>query len=70
MGGVRSGRDFLDLVAAGARHVAVGTILFSDPDAPHRIRRELDHELGARGYANVDEVYAVAHAESLSRTTT
>jgi dihydroorotate dehydrogenase (NAD+) catalytic subunit len=70
MGGVQSGRDVLDLVAAGARHVAVGTILFSDPAAPHRIRRELDHELATRGYANIDDVYAVAHAGSLSTTTT
>lgn len=40
MGGVSSGEDALDLVAAGARAVALGTILFSDPFAPARIRSE------------------------------
>src|SRR5205823_2957715 len=31
MGGVSTGRDALELIAAGARHVALGTVLFSDP---------------------------------------
>ncbi len=70
MGGVQSGRDALDLIAAGARHVALGTVLFSDPDAPKRIRMELADELLRRGYADVDDAHAVTHAESLSATTT
>ena len=49
MGGVGSGRDALDLVAAGARAIALGTVLFSDPFAPARIREELAAELAARG---------------------
>lgn len=44
MGGVTRGRDVLDLVAAGASAVALGTILFADPDAPARIRVELESE--------------------------
>src|SRR5256885_2648229 len=70
MGGVMTGRDVLDFVAAGARHVALGTILFADPDAPARVRAELVAELSARGYADVDDAYATAHVESLSITTT
>jgi dihydroorotate dehydrogenase (NAD+) catalytic subunit len=70
MGGVQCGRDALDLVAVGARHVALGTILFSDPDAPTRIRRELGDELHARGYADVDDAYAIVHAEALSNAAT
>jgi len=31
----------LDFVAVGATHVALGTILFSDPLAPDRVRAEL-----------------------------
>ena len=54
MGGVSSGRDALELIACGARHVALGTILFSDPDAPSRIREEL-------AVARPDDVYALAH---------
>jgi dihydroorotate dehydrogenase (NAD+) catalytic subunit len=41
MGGVWSGRDALDLVAVGATAVALGTVLFSDPAAPARVRVEL-----------------------------
>ena len=48
MGGVRSGLDALELIAAGASAVALGTILFSDPAAPARIRSELEAEASAR----------------------
>jgi len=41
MGGVASGADAHDFVAVGASSVALGTILFSDPQAPERIRAEL-----------------------------
>ena len=41
MGGIGSGRDVHDFVNAGARAVALGTILFSDPWAPARVRAEL-----------------------------
>jgi dihydroorotate dehydrogenase (NAD+) catalytic subunit len=41
MGGVTSADDVLDLVAAGASAVALGTVLFSDPLSPGRIRAEL-----------------------------
>jgi dihydroorotate dehydrogenase (NAD+) catalytic subunit len=70
MGGVMSGRDALDLIAVGARHIALGTILFSDPNAPVRIRRELADELRERGYTDIDEAYATAHADVLSTATT
>jgi dihydroorotate dehydrogenase (NAD+) catalytic subunit len=70
MGGVQTGRDVLDFVAAGARDIALGTILFGDPDAPTRIRAELDAELRERGYAHVDDAYAIAHDGSLSTTAT
>ena len=61
MGGVRSGRDALDLIAAGAAAVALGTILFADPDAATRVRAELADECAQRGYANVDDARGVAH---------
>ena len=41
MGGVWNGRDALELIACGATHVALGTVLFADPDAPRRVRDEL-----------------------------
>lgn len=41
MGGIRSGRDALDFLAAGACAVAVGTENFRDPAAAQRVRVEL-----------------------------
>jgi dihydroorotate dehydrogenase (NAD+) catalytic subunit len=61
MGGVRSGRDALDLIAAGATAVALGTILFADPGAPARVRAELDAECAARGFATPSDAHAIAH---------
>ncbi|TMK94111.1 MAG: dihydroorotate dehydrogenase [Actinobacteria bacterium] len=63
MGGVACGRDALDLIAAGATHVALGTVLFADPDAPGRIRHELAAEAEARGFAAPADARGVAHAE-------
>ncbi len=41
MGGVASGEDVVDLLSVGAGAVALGTVLFSDPRAPGRIRAEV-----------------------------
>ena len=51
MGGVMTGRDALDLIAAGASAVALGTVLFTDPGAPVRIRAELEAGAAAHGFA-------------------
>ena len=50
MGGVWTGLDALELVAAGAGAVALGTVLFADPLSPIRIRAELRAEAAARGF--------------------
>ncbi len=60
MGGVWSGRDALELVACGARHVALGTVLFADPDAPRRVRSELAAACAEAGVAGPDDAYALA----------
>jgi dihydroorotate dehydrogenase (NAD+) catalytic subunit len=70
MGGVQTGLDALELIAAGARHVALGTILFADPDAPTRVRNELHAAATERGWKSSDDAYAVAHEELLSIRTT
>lgn len=70
MGGVQSGRDALDLIASGAQHVALGTVLFADPGAPVRVRTELATELDARGYADVNAAYAIAHCVAFTTATT
>ena len=60
MGGVQTGQDALELIACGARHVALGTVLFSDPDAPARVRAELGEAAAAAGVAGPDDAYGLA----------
>ncbi len=62
MGGVMTGTDALELIACGARHVALGTVLFVDPDAPGRVRDELRRASEELGVAQPDDVHAVAHS--------
>jgi dihydroorotate dehydrogenase (NAD+) catalytic subunit len=62
MGGVRSGLDALELIAAGASAVALGTILFSDPEAPARVRTELAAEAATRGLADPLVARGMAHS--------
>ena len=59
MGGVTSGRDVAEMHACGARHVALGTVLFADPDAPSRIRTEL-------AALDAEELFAAAHGAEKS----
>jgi len=54
MGGVASAQDVVDMLACGARHVALGTALFADPELPKRVREELTG-------LDLDEVFARAH---------
>ena len=63
MGGVESGRHALELIAVGARAFALGTILFSDPEAPGRIRSELAAEAEALGFENPFDAHAIAHGD-------
>jgi dihydroorotate dehydrogenase (NAD+) catalytic subunit len=60
MGGVQSGRDVLELIACGATHVALGTVLFSDPGAPARIRAEMLEECRRAGFDRPDDAFGVA----------
>ncbi len=61
MGGVKSGRDALELILAGASMVSVGTTNFHDPSACARILRELDEELSRRGIDRLSDVVGLAH---------
>ena len=60
MGGVFDGRDALEFIACGATHVALGTVLFADPDAPTRVRRELVEEARRAGFDTPDDAFGVA----------
>jgi dihydroorotate dehydrogenase (NAD+) catalytic subunit len=63
MGGVETGRHALDLIAAGASAVALGTVLFADPGAPARVRSELAAEAAARGFGDPAAARGAAHAD-------
>jgi dihydroorotate dehydrogenase (NAD+) catalytic subunit len=54
MGGIATAQDVVEFVACGALHVALGTVLFADPDAPTRIREEL-------AVVPMDDKYGAAH---------
>jgi dihydroorotate dehydrogenase (NAD+) catalytic subunit len=63
VGGIMGGRDALEFVASGANAVAVGTVLFTDPGAPGRIREELAAEAAALGFADPADAWGVAHSD-------
>jgi len=50
MGGIGSGADALDFIAAGATLVAVGTENFRDPGAGRRVAAELGERLAGLGF--------------------
>jgi dihydroorotate dehydrogenase (NAD+) catalytic subunit len=61
MGGAQTGRDVLEFVACGATHVALGTILFADPEAPARVRTELTEATAEAGFEHSGDAFGVAH---------
>jgi len=61
VGGVRTGRDALELVAAGASAVQVGTATFNDPTAPRRVVDELEAEVARHGFVRFADVVGIAH---------
>jgi dihydroorotate dehydrogenase (NAD+) catalytic subunit len=60
MGGVETGAHALDLIAAGAFAVALGTVLFADPAAPARVRKEVRDEAVRRGFERPEAARGVA----------
>lgn len=61
MGGVATGRDALELLAAGASAVALGTVLFADPFAAVRVREEIEAEGVSLGTTSAAAVRGAAH---------
>ncbi len=64
MGGIRTGQDALEFILAGASAVSVGTSVFSDPSAPVRVLRELQHALAERGFDRLSDAIGYAHRPS------
>jgi dihydroorotate dehydrogenase (NAD+) catalytic subunit len=70
MGGVWTGRDALELIAAGASAIALGTVLFTDPAAPVRVREELRAAADALGLVDPWEAVGIAHEAAVSKQAT
>jgi dihydroorotate dehydrogenase (NAD+) catalytic subunit len=66
MGGVETGAHALELIAAGASAVALGTVLFADPGAPARVRAELETEAARRGFDAPLDARGAAHGSVAS----
>jgi dihydroorotate dehydrogenase (NAD+) catalytic subunit len=60
-GGVRTGRDALELLLAGASMIGVGTEIMHDPSACSRVLKELEDELAAIGVDRAADVVGQAH---------
>ena len=58
---MRTGRDALEFVAAGASAVQVGTATFNHPTAPRRVLDELEAEVDRHGFGRVADLVGIAH---------
>ncbi len=62
-GGIASGRDALEFMAAGATAVQVGTATFVEPEAATRVLAEMREWLAAHGMARVTELIGAFRAD-------
>jgi len=67
VGGVATGEDAAELLAAGANAVQVGTATFSDPRAPARILAELRRWCGQNGVTRLADLIGRAHERKQHR---
>ena len=62
-GGIASGRDALEFIAAGATAVQVGTATFVEPEAATRVLAEMRAWLAAHGHARVTDILGAFRAD-------
>lgn len=56
MGGISTWKDAVEMLMAGASALQIGTVLFSDPYAPVKIKQGLDAFLNKKGMRSVREL--------------
>ncbi len=61
MGGISTGRDALEMIAAGASGVSIGTASFGNPFAIVKVQDELKQLLVAKGFTSLREAIGFAH---------
>jgi len=66
MGGVASGRDALEMIAAGASGVSIGTASFGNPSAIPTIQNELKELLIAKGFTSLRDAIGFAHRTEIA----
>jgi dihydroorotate dehydrogenase (NAD+) catalytic subunit len=64
MGGIRTARDVIEFVMAGASAVQIGTWNFRDPFVYSRLLVDLKEWLGKRGFARLQDLKGRAHQKS------
>jgi dihydroorotate dehydrogenase (NAD+) catalytic subunit len=60
-GGLRTGNDVVEFIAAGANAISLGTIIFNDPSSPVRIHNEVVKILVERNLPALDLIRNRAH---------
>ena len=61
MGGISNGRDALEMIAAGASGVSIGTASFGNPMALINIANELKELLAVKGFTSLRDAVGFAH---------
>jgi dihydroorotate dehydrogenase (NAD+) catalytic subunit len=61
MGGITNGRDALEMIAAGASGLSIGTASFGNPMALISIAQELKELLGSKGFISLRDAIGFAH---------
>ncbi len=56
MGGIMSASDAIEFMLAGAKAIAVGTAIFSNPDVPAEIVEGIEDYLVQNGFASVSQI--------------
>ena len=56
MGGISTWQDAVEMLMAGAAAIQIGTVLFSDPYAPLRIKEGLNRYLDQKGLASAAQL--------------
>ncbi len=56
MGGIRTGRDAIEMMLAGADAIAIGTAMFADPLAPVKVLQEMQAYMQAHQIARICEL--------------
>ncbi|MDB5037600.1 MAG: pyrD [Bacteriovoracaceae bacterium] len=64
MGGIKSARDVIEFLMAGAAAVQIGTWNFRDPYTYEAIAKELGGFMDKRGYKTIKDLVGIAHPQS------